>query len=250
MSYRVAIVTGGTGALGSVVVAEFVRKGMGVGIPVAPGGELAHAGEKRPEGSPSQSGGHRGDPSISGSPPSVLCLPADLRREEDVTEFVRAMMKEFGRIDILVNIAGGYAGGNSIQETSVAEWDAMMELNLKTAFLMCRRVIPFMNGFGRIVNIAAMPALLPAPRRGAYTVSKAGIVTLTEVIHQEVKGSAITVNAIAPSILLTEANRASMPGADTSKWVPLSEVASLILYLCSDEARSVSGNTIRIFGGV
>jgi len=107
-----------------------------------------------------------------------------------------------------------------------------------------------MNGFGRIVNIAAMPALLPAPRRGAYTVSKAGIVTLTEVIHQEVKGSAITVNAIAPSILLTEANRASMPGADTSKWVPLSEVASLILYLCSDEARSVSGNTIRIFGGV
>jgi NAD(P)-dependent dehydrogenase (short-subunit alcohol dehydrogenase family) len=178
----------------------------------------------------------------------VLYFPADLRREEDVNGFIRAVQKEFGRLDILVNVAGGYAGGNRVEETPVAEWDAMMEMNLKTTFLMCRGVIPLMKGFGRIVNVAAMPALRPAARRGAYAVSKAGVVTLTEVIHQEVKGTGITVNAIAPSTLLTEANKASMPGADTSAWVPLAEVASLIGYLCSDEARSVSGNTIRIFG--
>jgi NAD(P)-dependent dehydrogenase (short-subunit alcohol dehydrogenase family) len=105
------------------------------------------------------------------------------------------------------------------------------------------------QGFGRIVSIAAMPALRPAPGRAAYAVSKGSIVTLTEAIHEEVKGSGITVNAIAPSTLLTEANKASMPDADTTAWVPLSEVVALIHYLCSDEARSVSGNVIRIFGG-
>lgn len=229
MSAKTAIVTGGTGALGSVVVQEFLKSGMAVGVSLVPGHPPGEA------------------PAFS----RVVFHPADLRREEDVTNFVRTVHADLGRIDVLVNIAGGYSGGKRVEETPVSEWDAMMEMNLKTAFLMSRAVLPLMReqGFGRIVNIAAMAALRPAGRRGAYAVSKGGVVTLTEAIHEEVKGSGITVNAIAPGTLLTEANRVSMPKADASAWVPLSEVAALITYLCSDAARSVSGNTIKIFGG-
>ncbi len=227
MKAKTAVVTGGTGALGAVVVEELVRCGLEVAVPVRPG-------HRAPESSP-----------------HIRFQPADLQKEEDVGVFVRTVLAKCGTIDILVNVAGGYAGGKRLEETPVSEWDAMLELNLKTTFLMCRAVLPLMRkeGFGRIVNIAAMPVIRPGPKKAAYTVSKGGVATLTEAIHEEVKGSGITVNAVAPSTLLTDANRASMPNADTSGWVPLAEVAKLISFLCSDEARSVSGNVIRIFGG-
>lgn len=231
MRPQTAVVTGGTGALGSAVVQEFITGGIAVAVPVVPG--------------------HRApaSPLVPGA--GVLFHPADLRKEEDVALFIRTVASSLGRIDILVNVAGGYAGGKKVEETPLSEWDAMMDLNLKTAFLMCRAVLPLMRkeGFGRIVNIAAMPVVRPAPKRSAYAVSKGGVATLTEAIHEEVKGSGITVNAIAPATLLTEANKASMPNADTSAWVPPSEVASLISFLCSEDARSISGNVIRIFGG-
>lgn len=231
MSAKTAIVTGGTGALGSVVVREFVKGGLAVAIPLVPG--------------------HRAPAASEFPPGTVIAHPADLRQEKDVENFVRAAQSAFGRIDVLVNVAGGYAGGKLVEEIPVSEWDSMMELNLKTAFLMCRAVLPSMKkeGYGRIVNIAAMPALRPAPKRAAYAVSKGGVVSLTEAIHEEIKGTGITVNAIAPSTLLTETNKASMPGANTSSWVEPADVAGLISYLCSDAARSVSGNVIRIFGG-
>ena len=232
MIERTSIVTGGTGSLGSAVLQEFVKGGIAVAVPL-------HPGHRAPGGSAYPGG-------------KVIFRPADLRNEEEVERFVRDAVSSLGRIDILVNIAGGFAGGRRVEETPVSEWDAMMDLNLRSVFLMCRAVLPVMRkeGFGRIVNIAAMPVVRPAPKRAAYAVSKGGVATLTEAIHEEVKGSGITVNAIAPSILLTEANRASMPGANTSAWVPPAEMAGLIRYLCSEEAGSVSGNVIRMFGGV
>ena len=128
----------------------------------------------------------------------------------------------------------------------------MISLNTTTAFLMSRACIPGMRakGYGRIINIAALPAVRPTAERAAYAVAKRGVVTLTEVLHQELKGSGITVNAIAPGILLTEANRRSMPGADTTRWVTPAEIAQLILFLCSDDARSISGNTVMVTGSL
>ena len=228
-----AIVSGGAGALGRVVVNEFLAEGVSVAIPVTDAGIAK------------QSTGLF-------VPGRTLLAQADLRKEADVSRFLAKVIAEFRGVDYLVNVAGGYAGGNLIEETPVEEWDRMMELNLKIAFLLTRSVLPLMKKqrFGRIVNIAAMPAVLPSTKRVGYAVAKRGVVTLTEVAHEEVKGSGVTVNAIAPSIILTEANLKSMPEADKSKWVTPNEIAKLLLYLCSDDARSVSGNVIRIFGGL
>jgi NAD(P)-dependent dehydrogenase (short-subunit alcohol dehydrogenase family) len=117
---------------------------------------------------------------------------------------------------------------------------------------MSGAVLPLMRAAkrGRIISMAAMAALSPTAGRGAYAIAKRGVVTLTETIAEEVKGSGITANAIAPGIILTPANRASMPSADTSRWVTPEEIAALVLYLCSEDARSVSGNVLKVYGGV
>jgi NAD(P)-dependent dehydrogenase (short-subunit alcohol dehydrogenase family) len=231
MAKRVAIVTGGTGGLGQTVVRDFLAGGVPVAIPVSSGS--GHGPEMFPGG-------------------QTFIRPADLRDETSVGKFLEAAQHEFGQIDYLVNIAGGYAGGAGIEEITLEEWEGMLDVNLKTAFLMTRGVLPIMKkrGFGRIINIAALPALLPSRNKAAYAVSKRGVVALTELTHEEVKGSGITVNAIAPGIIDTEANRKAMGEKDVARWVTPAEISRLIQYLCSDDARPVSGNIIRAFGGL
>jgi NAD(P)-dependent dehydrogenase (short-subunit alcohol dehydrogenase family) len=231
MHSMVAVVTGGTGALGRVVVRRFLAGGVRVAIPTSPHHDAGRSAELFPTDHP-------------------FLARADLRSDAEVSAFVSRVKEEFGAIQYLVNIAGGYAGGKAIEEIAVETWDDMLETNLKTAFLMTRAVLPLMRvqKLGRIVNIAAMHAVLPSAGRAAYAVSKRGVVTLTESTHEEIRGSGITVNAIAPGTIATEQNRKSMPGADVSKWVSPEEIAELIWYLCSEQARSISGNTIRVFG--
>ena len=231
---RTAIITGATGALGSVIAAEFLEAGASIGIPYSSAksrGALSHL--------------------ISGTK-NVLARQADLMSEADVGRFIQEFRERFGRIDILVNAAGGYVGGALVEESSLSEVESIMKLNFTTTFLMCRAVIPVMRGqkYGRIVNIAASPAVTPKPRMGPYAVSKSAVITLTETIASEVKGTGLTANAVVPSIIFTEANKKSMPDADVSKWVTPLEIARLILYLSSEEAGSVSGNAIKIYGGV
>jgi NAD(P)-dependent dehydrogenase (short-subunit alcohol dehydrogenase family) len=225
---RTVIVTGGGGALGSVLVRRFLDVGARVAVP--------HHGKERP----------------AALPAAVFARPADLTDATDVDGFARDAIASFGPIDILVNAAGGYEGGSRIEETSVGEWENMLNLNARTAFLMSRAVLPEMrrNRFGRIISIAAMPALRPAARKGAYAVSKRAVITLTETIAEEVKGSGVTANAIAPGIILTEANRQSMPDADVGRWVTPGEIASVVLFLASEDARSVNGTTLTMFGGI
>lgn len=233
MDPKCAIITGGGGELGKVVSAHFLDMGYSIAIPRYPVGHEEGLAPSRPV-------------------VRVLERDADLTREEDVKEFVQAAGEAFGEITCLINLAGAYAGGNRVEETSFEEWERMISLNTTTAFLMSRACIPGMRakGYGRIINIAALPAVRPTAERAAYAVAKRGVVTLTEVLHQELKGSGITVNAIAPGILLTEANRRSMPGADTTRWVTPAEIAQLILFLCSDDARSISGNTVMVTGSL
>ncbi|RPH36648.1 SDR family oxidoreductase [bacterium] len=231
---RTAIITGGTGALGSLLVQTFRHEGAAVAIPV----HRQHTLDTL-EKSPAE------------SLQKLLPIPADLVSQKDVHAFVQRVLDEWKCVDFLIHTVGAYAGGKRVEEVTEEEWDKLMDVNLKTAFLMCGAVLPPMRsrGFGRIITIGAMPALRPMAKRGPYQISKRALITLTETIAEEVKGSGITANTIVPSTILTPDTIESMPDADHSKWVPPDEIAALAAYLCSAEARSVNGNAIKIFGG-
>ncbi len=232
---KTAIITGSTGVLGSVVVSKFFDAGTNIAVPVR-----------------SKSFTHQLPQKMLQASDRFMLVETDLTVESQVSTLVQQVLKKFDSVDFLANIAGGYAGGSAIAEVSLDEWESVMAMNLKTAFLMCRAVLKPMTvqKFGRIVNIAAMPALTSGAKKGPYAISKRGVITLTETIADEVKGSGITANAIAPSTILTEGNKQSMPKADFSKWVTPEEIADLILFLCSDSARSMSGNVVKMFGGI
>ncbi len=232
---KIAIVTGGAGALGSVVTGLLMEAGAKVAIPLS---------SQSPE-------------AVSSSLPvtnseQLLLRTANLVEEEQVQKFVEAVKERWGRIDYLVNIAGGYVGGKSTAETSLTEWNSAFSMNLTTTFLISRAALHPMlaQRSGRIVNISAMTALLPSSGKGAYAAAKRAVITLTETIAEEYKEYGITANAIAPSIILTPANKKWMKSGDETRWVTPEEIASTILFLCSDQARSLSGTTIKMPGRV
>ena len=137
-------------------------------------------------------------------------------------------------------------------EAPIEVYEDMSHMNLRTAILMSSNVLGGMRqrNFGRIIFVAAKPALVPSAGWGAYAIAKGGIVSLTTTVAEELVGTGVTANAIAPSVILTDANRASMPGADAGKWVTPGEIAELALFFCSRHARSINGNVVKIYAGV
>lgn len=225
-----ALITGGDGELGTVVVKAFLAAGAKV------------ATSYRREQSKVQPRRLK----------SVLRIEADVTDERQVKVLFRKVRKQFGGLDILINLVGGYIPSHKISEVSLEDWDRMMSLNLKSVFLCSREFLSHLShrAYGRIISMSAMPALIPSAGRGPYAVSKSGIVILTKVLGEELKGSGITCNAIAPSIIITKANIQAMPREDANKWVPPEQIAATMLYLCSREAISINGLTIPMFGGV
>jgi NAD(P)-dependent dehydrogenase (short-subunit alcohol dehydrogenase family) len=173
---------------------------------------------------------------------------ADLKNGVEAEGFVRKVVEAFGRIDVLINAAGGYSGGKRIEDLSASDIYEMFELNALSTFNMCSKVIPVMKrfGYGRIVNVSAMTAVHPQGGAGAYAISKRAVITLTETIAVENKKAGITANAVAPGIILTEANKAAMPDADHRKWVTPEQVSDVILFLASENSSAVSGSVIVI----
>ena len=222
-----AVVTGGTGALGSVIVSHLRRQGLNVAVPVR---------------EPSSGTGQRDRET------GVFYAPADLTSETQVRDFYAGVGTSCGPVEILVNAAGGYVGGVPLEEVQIGDWEAALAMNLTSCFLMSREALRIMkrSGAGRIINIAAMTALAPEAGKAPYAVGKRGVITLTESMAAEVRGTDITVNAIAPGVIRTEANRAWMTKEMEAKSVPPEEIAGLVLFLCSDDARSINGNTILI----
>jgi len=220
------VVTGGSGALGSIVVEEFQRLGGRISVPV-----------------------RQGQSSVKGA---AFVSPCDLGNEEQARRFFNEAEKHIGPTDVLVCLAGGFVGGSLVEETSEQELENQFRMNfLTTHHAVCMTVGGMkQRKCGRIVTIAAMPAVQPAPRREAYAVSKAAVVTLTQTVSREVHGTGVTCNAIAPSIIKTKANMEGTPAEKTAGWVPPEEIAALITFLCSREAASINGNVIKIFGGV
>lgn len=226
MTDRVIIVTGGFGALGRAVVAGARAEGARV---VA----VDHA-EEPPE-----------DLEADGVWGGV-----DLTDAGEAAEAVGSIVQAFGRINALVNVAGGFVW-ETVEGNGNASWERMQALNLMTALNASRAALPHLvaSGAGRIVNIGAKGALSAATGMGAYAASKAGVHRLTEALAEEYKGR-VTVNAVLPSIIDTPTNRKDMPDADFSKWVTAEEVAAVILFLASEAASGVTGALIPVAGRV
>jgi NAD(P)-dependent dehydrogenase (short-subunit alcohol dehydrogenase family) len=228
---RVAIVTGGTGALGQAITANLLESGAIVAIPYAVAEERAALeGQLAPD-----------------RRARLLAIAADVTDEAAVGKFVQAVRDRHGRVDAIVNAVGGFAGGDLVS-TSLLEWERMMSLNLTSAVIACRAVLPGMiaAASGRIVNIASRSVIPPQGGFIAYTVSKAAVITLTQALAQEVKRHGITVNAVLPSTMDTPANRRAMPDADRSGWVGTADVARVVAFLLSEQATAVTGAAVPV----
>jgi NAD(P)-dependent dehydrogenase (short-subunit alcohol dehydrogenase family) len=180
-----------------------------------------------------------------------VALSADLSSAEKAKTVVDGMVTRFGRIDILAHLVGGFAGGKTIAETDDATFQRMLDLNLNSAFYVLRAVIPHMrrSSAGRIIAIGSRAAEDPGPGVGAYSASKAALVSLVQTVALENKDLAITANVILPGTMDTPANRKDMHGADTSKWVQPASIASLIVWLASEGGADVNGAVIPVYGG-
>jgi NAD(P)-dependent dehydrogenase (short-subunit alcohol dehydrogenase family) len=180
----------------------------------------------------------------------VLACPADLMDAKAIEAAVATAVKRFGRIDVLCNIAGGFAMGEAVHEIDAKSWSHMMELNAGSVLRVSHAVVPQMlaQKSGRIVNIGAYSALSGKAQMGAYIASKSAVIRLTESMAAELRDQGINVNCILPSIIDTPENRAAMPKANPQKWVAPEALADVILFLASPAARAIHGAAIPVVG--
>ena len=179
-----------------------------------------------------------------------LPLAADIATPDGASQASRGALDLAGRVDALIHLVGGFAGGKHVSETTDETWLKMLSLNLNTAFYMSRAILPHMLAArrGRIVAVGSRTGVEPAAGLSAYGVSKAALIALVRTIAAEVRDAGITANVILPSVIDTPANRAASPGADTSKWVQPESIASLLVWLASDAAADVNGAVIPVYG--
>jgi len=172
---------------------------------------------------------------------------ADVTNESEVTRVVADTVRQAGRIDGLINLVGAFVPGSAV-DTDVAKWQTMLSLNVTSAFLLSRAVIPHMTArrSGRLIHIAARAALEPFPGAAAYLVAKAALISLIRVLALELGGTGVTVNGILPGTIDTPANRESMPQADRSTWVKPESIAQVLVWLMSDDTAAINGALIPV----
>jgi NAD(P)-dependent dehydrogenase (short-subunit alcohol dehydrogenase family) len=224
------LVTGATGGLGPAVVAAFLDDGWRV---VAT--------------------------SRSGRPPEDLAgrerlepVATDLFEPADVAEAVAVAAADQAGAPLraLVNLAGGYAAGGRVHETPVEQYERQLTLNLRPTYLVTQAVLPHLvdAGGGAVVCVSARAALAPFSGAAGYISAKAAVLAFAQAVAVEYKADGVRCNAVLPSVIDTPANRAAQPGADTSRWVPPTQVAAVIRFLCSDESAPTSGAAIPVYG--
>ncbi len=177
-------------------------------------------------------------------------LPTNLLDQAQVDAAVQKAIKQFKRIDVLCNIAGGFRMGAPVHETSDKDWNFLLDLNARTVLHTARAVVPHMiaAGGGKIVNVGAYAAQKGAANMGAYIASKSAVIRLTETMAAELREKNINVNCVLPTIIDTPENRAAMPKADPRRWVAPEDLAKVIVFLASDDARAVHGAALPVTG--
>jgi NAD(P)-dependent dehydrogenase (short-subunit alcohol dehydrogenase family) len=226
MTTKIALVTGANGGLGTHVTKALLNAGATVvGLsPRIQQSEFDH--------------------------PNFIALPATIASLAAAKRAVDSVITRCGKLDVLAHLVGSFTGGQTVAEMDDATWQRMFDANLNSAFHLLRAVIPEMRkaGGGRIIAISSRQAEEPAPTIGAYSASKAALVSLIKTVALENKGSGITANVILPGTIDTPANRKDIPGADVSTWVQPASIASLIVWLAGDAGKDVTGAAIPVYG--
>lgn len=229
---KVALVAGGTGGLGRAVSLAFLEAGYAVAVSYQQP-EKWTALEKD-----------------AGPRARLEGFRVDVTDEAAVKGLIETLVSKHGRLDALVNAAGAYAGGIKLWELQASVFEKMLTLNLRSGFVLAHGVVPAMlkQRSGVIVNIAAKAALDHAAGASAYAASKAAALAMMDSLAADLKGTGVRVNSVLPSIIDTEANRGAMPGSDFAKWPKPAEIARVILFLCSDDAKVVQGAAVPVYG--
>jgi len=228
---QVVIVAGGTGALGSAVARAFIQAGANVAVTYRTPREYEDL-----------------QSSVAADRARLRGHQVDVTSEAEMSRLAAAVDAEFHRLDVLVNAAGGYSGGPKLWEIDSAVLERMLDLNLRSAFVTSRSVMPILlrQGRGCIVNVAAKAAVDQPGGAGAYVASKAAALAMMHSLAMDLKGTAIRVNSVLPSTIDTAANRRDMPRANFAAWTKPEDIARVILFLCTEDARALNGTAIPV----
>jgi len=226
---KIALVAGGTGGLGRAVSLAFLDEGAKVVVPYRSEKEFAEL--KR---------------AAAGRESQLIGRTVDVLEEAAVASLV----DEIGRIDVLVNTVGGYVGGVELWKLAPVDFDRMLNLNLRTGYLLARAVVPGMlkRGQGAVVNVSAKAALDHGAGASAYAASKAASLALMDSLAADTRGTGVRVNSVLPSIIDTKTNREAMPDAKFDAWPKPEDIAKVILFLASDAAKVVHGAAVTVYG--
>jgi len=228
-SNKVVLITGGTGAFGRTLVKRFLDTGAKTIASFRNETEAVKLKRVNPQ---------------------VEIIKLDISSEKEILKAVPILIRKFTKIDILVNTVGGYLGGKNVTQLGEDEWEAMMNLNLKSAFLISKHVIPIMksgNG-GKIIHVSSKTGLKSDGYDSAYAASKAALIRFVESISLEFREDKISINCILPTTIDTEANRRAMPNADFSKWLSSEDLANVVLFLSSSDSKVINGAAIQTYG--
>ena len=230
---RVVLVAGGTGGLGRAVSSAFLDEGAAVSVTY----------RNQPDWETFKN-------SLSAHAVRLQGHEVDVTDEAAVNQLIERILLKQGRLDAMVNAVGGYAGGLKLWEMETKVFEQMLNLNLRSGYALSRAAVRAMleQGRGAIVNVAAKAAFDHAAGASAYAAAKAAAVAMLDSLAADLKGTGVRVNTILPSIIDTEANRRAMPNADFSKWPKPQDIARVILFLCSDDAKVIHGAAIPVYG--
>ena len=235
MEKDAAFVTGGTGALGRSVTRRFLREGYRVAVTYRSENEWNEL---------------KGENEREAREGALLGLPCDVTQDEPVGRAMGTAAESFGGLRVLVHLAGGYHGGQPVESLDERALRGMIDLNLISAFWAAKHAIPRVKrtDAGRLLFISSRGAVECYAGAAPYAAAKLGLHALVQTLVKELKGTGVTANAVLPSMIDTPANRAAMPKADFSAWVPPDAVAGLLAYLASREAAHTSGALVPIYG--
>ncbi len=228
-------ITGGTGAIGSAVTARFLRDGLSVAVTYRTAAEWERL---------------RSAESDAVREGRLAGIEADVTRHDSMERAARAAAEALGGIRVLAHVAGGYEAGTPVERLTEASLRGMLELNLVSAFWAAKHAIPYLkaSGQGRLLFVSSRGAIEPAAGAAPYAAAKLGLHALVGALAKELEDSAITANAVLPSIVDTPQNRAAMPRANHDAWVRPEQIAALLSFLSSEASAAVTGALIPIYG--